>query len=116
MAGNRGMVRARCGVRMRICVVSYTLSMCFLPDQYPRRWEKCSLCSEKWSGNKTSLAQSVEEQSGAQSGSKSLELLVQVLSPNTSMCRLALVPDPLHVLGRKGWGSHLVCELDPCKI
>jgi len=40
-AGNRAMVRVswghgRCGVRMHMRVVSYTLSMYFQPDQYPR--------------------------------------------------------------------------------
>ena len=29
------MVRGRCGVRMHMCVLSYTLSMYFLSDQYP---------------------------------------------------------------------------------
>ena len=32
------------------------------------------------------------------------------------MCLLFLVADPSHVLGRKGRGTHLVCELDPRKV
>jgi len=37
LARSRAMVRARCSVRMRVLVVSSTLSMYFLLDQYPHQ-------------------------------------------------------------------------------